>query len=502
MSDTKTSLSVIVPVFNEQHLVTKSLERLKQLRISTHLSRVEIIVVDDCSADDTPKALKRFKEEQLLEADPMFEWVFVRHAQNRGKGAAIATGLERATCEITVIHDADLEYHPKDLLRIVEVFVTEQADAVYGSRFAGGGARRILNYRHQIGNRLLTFLCNLATNLNVTDMETCYKAVKTQLFKSIPLESNDFRIEPELTIKLAKRRARIYEIPISYSGRTYDEGKKINWRDGYRALWAIIHFALSDNIYKKDRYGSEILGRLSWAYRYNRWLADTIREFCGNRVLEIGSGVGNITKHLIPRLEYVASDVNPLYLQTLGTLEDDRPYLQTAYCDVTEGGSFPKTKGGYDTVICLNVIEHIEDDRAALSNIKSVLAEGGRAVILVPHGQWNFGTLDEVLEHKRRYSEETLRMLAADCGLEVVRMLGLNRVGTLAWFINGKLMRRRGFGLGQIWALNWFTPVFRLVDRFVPLPPLSLIAVMERDRRTHLVGDVASPELTASSALR
>jgi len=436
MPDRKTSISVIVPVFNEQHLVRESLQRLKVLSVSPYLSRVEIIVVDDCSNDDTPKVLETFKIEQERETNPILSWTFLRHGRNRGKGGAIATGLNRATCEISVMHDADLEYHPKDLLRIVEVFVSEDADAVFGSRFAGGDARRVLDYRHQLGNRLLTFLCNLVTNLNVTDMETCYKAVKTELLKSIPVESNDFRFEPELTIKLAKRHARLYEIPISYSGRTYEEGKKINWRDGYRALWAIARFAVSDNIYKKDTYGSQMLARLSWAHRYNNWLADSIREFCGNRVLEIGSGVGNITRHLIPRSEYVASDINPLYLQTLRTLKEDRPYLHTSYCDVTDSRTFPKTEEGYDTVICLNVIEHVEDDREALSNIKNVLAEKGRAIILVPHGQWNFGTLDEVLEHKRRYSQETLRKLAGDCGMDVVQMIQLNRIGTIAWFIN------------------------------------------------------------------
>ena len=163
-------------------------------------------------------------------------WRFLRHERNGGKGAAIRTALAQATCELTVIHDADLEYHPRDLLRLVRVFVEEEADAVFGSRFAGADARRALFYRHELGNKFLTFLCNLATNLNLTDMETCYKAVRTDLLKSIPIESNDFRLEPELTIKLAKRQARIHEVPISYSGRSYQEGKKIGWRDGLKAL--------------------------------------------------------------------------------------------------------------------------------------------------------------------------------------------------------------------------------------------------------------------------
>jgi glycosyltransferase involved in cell wall biosynthesis len=476
----KTTLSVLVPLFNEQHLLYTSLQRLKVLGSSPCLERVEVIVVDDCSQDGSPGVIEKFKREQTNDPGSKIEWIFLRHEKNSGKGQAVKTALERATCEIAVIHDADLEYHPKDLLRIVKVFLEEEADAVYGSRFAGGEVRRVLHFRHELGNKFLTFLTNLVTNLNLSDMETCYKAVRTELLKSIPIESNDFRIEPELTIKLAKRHARIFEVPINYSGRTYEEGKKINWRDGLRALIAIVKFAFSDQIYQRDIYGSHILSRLSRAPNFNIWMADTIRSYCGNRVLEIGSGVGNLTCKLIPRDKYMASDINPLYLQTLEALSSDRPYMKTSYCDVRDISSFPRVEEGYDTVICLNVIEHVEDDRVALANIKSVLANSGTAIILVPQGQWNFGTLDQVLGHQRRYSKRSLRKLAKDCGFVVKEIIEFNRVGTPAWFINGKILHRRVFGLFQIWMLEVLTPIFRLIDRFLPFPGLSLIAVLER----------------------
>ena len=473
-----TSLSVLVPVYNEEHLVSTSLMRLTALDASDHLDRVEVIVVDDCSTDGTAAALERFKDARAAEAGSKIRWVFTRHDRNRGKGHAVKTALAHATCEVSVVHDADLEYHPRDLLRIVTVFVDEAADAVYGSRFAGGDVRRLLFYRHELGNRLLTFLTNVVTNLNMTDMETCYKAVRTRLLKSIPIESNDFRLEPELTIKLAKRHARIFEVPISYSGRTYEEGKKVNWRDGLRALAAIVKFALSDKIYTEDAYGSHILARLSRAPNFNSWMADQIRRYCGQRVLEIGSGVGNLTRGLIPRTHYVASDINPLYLERLDALSADRPYMTTSYCDVTDVTSFPRLPGGYDTVICLNVIEHVSDDRGALSNIKSVLGEGGKAIVLVPQGQWNFGTLDRVLGHERRYSRASLAKLAEDCGFDVTAMFQFNRIGTAAWFLNGKVLRRRTFGLRQIWMLDRLTPLFRRIDHVVPLPGLSLIAIL------------------------
>jgi glycosyltransferase involved in cell wall biosynthesis len=475
--DRRTSLSVLVPVYNEEHLVAESLARLRVLETCPELERVEVIVVDDGSRDGSAEALRRFQEELAASPTRRISWEFIRHPENRGKGAAVQTALARATCHISVVHDADLEYQPRDLIRIVAVFLDEDADAVFGSRFAGSAVRRVLLYRHQVGNKLLTLLCNLVTNLNLTDMETCYKAVRTSLLRSIPLVSNDFRLEPELTIKLAKREARLFEVPISYSGRTYQEGKKIGWRDGFAALAAIVRFSLSDTSYKEDRYGSHVLARLARAPRFNAWMADLVRPYCGQSVLEIGSGVGNLTRALIPRRRYVASDINPLYLETLSALAKDRPYLSVRYCDLAERSSFPEN-GRFDTVICLNVLEHVEQDREALLNIRASLAGTGQAVVLVPQGPWNFGTLDEILGHQRRYTRKTLARLAAECGFEVLEIKAFNRVGTLAWFLNGKILRRRKFGLAQIKLLNLLTPVFRRLDRWTPLPPLSLVAIL------------------------
>jgi glycosyltransferase involved in cell wall biosynthesis/phospholipid N-methyltransferase len=498
------SLTVLVPVYNEQHLVTASLERLAVLESSPHLERVQVVVVDDSSRDGTPGVLAAFAGARGIALSPgppaapregtgavpavelgrgrhgRTDWIFLRHERNGGKGTAIQTGLALADGEYAVIHDADLEYHPKDILRMVEVFVREGADAVFGSRFAGGESRRVLLYRHELGNRLLTFLTNLATNLNLTDMETCYKAVRTDLLRSIPIVSNDFRLEPELTIKLAKREARIFEVPISYSGRTYQEGKKIGWRDGVKALLAILRFSLGDDVYVRDEHGSQMLGRLSRAERFNNWMADVIRPFLGSRLLEIGSGTGNLTRRLVPRDVYVASDVNPLYVKTLQNLTTDRPYLAARYTDVTDLASFPAHAGGFDSVVCLNVIEHVDDDVGALRNIRAVLAPGGRAVVLVPSGPWNFGSLDEVLGHKRRYTEAALRRVAGEAGFEVREIVRFNRVSSLPWFLNGRVMRKKSFGLLQIRIVDWITPISRVVDRFLPLPPLSLIAVLER----------------------
>ena len=274
---TSTTLSILVPVYNEQYLVRASLERLKLLDQSPLLDRVEIIVVDDGSTDQTAAVLSEFQ--RSLEEFPTgkLEWLFLRHETNGGKAAAIHTALSQASSELTVIHDADLEYHPLDLLKMVQVFLDEEADAVFGSRFLASEYRRVLFFRHQLGNRFLTLLCNVVSDLNLTDMETCYKMVSTRLLKSVPLVGKSFEIEPEITIKLAKRGARVFEIPIRYAGRTYQEGKKITWKDGLRAIFAILRFGYSDYIYAEDVHGSQILSRLNRAPRFTKWMADVIR---------------------------------------------------------------------------------------------------------------------------------------------------------------------------------------------------------------------------------
>ena len=310
-----TTLSILVPVYNEEHLVCTSLERLKILGQSPLLDHIEVIVVDDGSSDQTGTALSEFQQSVVAAPPHKLEWLFLRHETNQGKAAAIHTALSQANAELTVIHDADLEYHPSDLLKMVKVFLEEQADAVFGSRFLASEYRRVLFFRHELGNRFLTLLCNLVSDLNLTDMETCYKMVRTDLMKSVPLVGQGFEIEPEISIKLAKRGARIFEVPIRYAGRTYQEGKKIKWKDGIRAIGAILRFGFSDHIYAEDVYGSQILGRLNRAPRFTKWMADVIRPYVGEKVLEIGAGTGNLTLQLVPRKVYWASDINPLYLQ-------------------------------------------------------------------------------------------------------------------------------------------------------------------------------------------
>lgn len=494
MTDSKLSLSILVPVYNEQYLVETSLNRLEVLADSPWLNRVRVIVVNDASGDQSAEVLKRIQEKLQQPGATRLEWIFQEHTKNQGKGASLRTALQYADTDLVVVHDADLEYHPEDLLRMIPLFVTEQADAVYGSRFLASEYRRVLFFRHTLGNKLLTVLTNIVTDLNLTDMETCYKMVRTSLLKSIPLESDRFGFEPEITIKLAKRDARIFELPIRYSGRTYAEGKKITWKDGVRALGALVKYGVSDRIYVADEHGSEILARLNRAPRFTKWMADTIRPYLGEHVLEIGAGIGNLTANLVPRKVYWASDINPQYLDRLHRLEQTRPYLRVQYTDAAAGETYPEAH--FDTVICLNVVEHLEDDVNALRNIRSSLRKDGRAIILVPNEPGLYGSLDRVLGHYRRYTRKQLQNVCERAGFRVEKVLKFNRIGAPGWWWNGRILKQTTFGLWQIKLLNTLLPVVRPIDRFLPFPHLSWIMILRVDERLQ-----ESPTQTAAQTL-
>ena len=226
-----TTVSVIVPAYNERPSIAEALERVVQAPVGG--LKKEIVVVDDCSTDGTREYLKAIDTEGV---------VCVFHEKNQGKGAALRTGIARASGDIILIQDADLEYDPSEYPKLLQPILDGKADVVYGSRFCGGDSHRVLYFWHSVGNRFLTLLSNMMTNLNLTDIETCYKVFTRPIISQLELKEDRFGFEPEVTAKIASRRCRIYEVGISYSGRTYADGKKITWKDGLRTLWCIVKY--------------------------------------------------------------------------------------------------------------------------------------------------------------------------------------------------------------------------------------------------------------------
>ncbi|MBX7142058.1 MAG: glycosyltransferase family 2 protein [Chitinophagales bacterium] len=232
-------LSIIMPAYNEGKTIHLILDRIKNMNLNHEMSK-EVVIVNDCSTDNTEDAILRY-----METNPDLHIEYSRHEKNSGKGAALHTGIAKATGDYVIIQDADLEYDPSEYNILLEPILDGFADVVYGSRFMGGKPHRLLFFWHSIGNKMLTWLCNMFSGLNMTDMETCYKLFKRDIIQSLKLKEKRFGFEPEVTIKVSRvPHVRVYEVGISYYGRTYAEGKKINWRDGLRAVYCIFKYGL------------------------------------------------------------------------------------------------------------------------------------------------------------------------------------------------------------------------------------------------------------------
>jgi glycosyltransferase involved in cell wall biosynthesis/phospholipid N-methyltransferase len=469
--------SILIPLYNEEEFIQELLARVAAAPLPENLDR-EIIIVDDCSRDASVAAVEAF-----MAARPELSMKLVRHSKNQGKGAAIRTAIQSASGRFSIIQDADLEYDPREYEKLLGPLLRGEADVVYGSRFVVAGERRVLYFWHSLANHLLTTLCNIAADLNLTDMETCYKAFRTSFCQTIPIRSNRFGIEPELTIKFARRKARIYEVPISYHGRTYEEGKKIGIKDAIEAVWVILQARFTSELYIDA--GHSVLDALSFVPEFNRWMADTISPYVGNKVLEIGAGMGNMTRHLCPRRKsYIATDVNPEYGDHLRNLFRHRPSVHVYKLDATSPEDFQPFVQQMDTVVCLNVLEHIENDGAALRSIRTTLEPDGRLILLVPNDPTAYGTIDKEIGHHRRYTRAQVRKLLADSGYEVEEMLKFNRVSMPAWKFTGQVRRSRRLSRHALRVFDMFVWLWRKIDDTLPWESTSIIAIARRDDST------------------
>jgi glycosyltransferase involved in cell wall biosynthesis len=470
-------LSILMPVYNERTVVERCLSLVLTAPLPENMER-ELVIVDDCSTDGTWPILERlaagFPEIQLF-----------RHEVNRGKGAAVRTAIQKATGDFVLIQDADLEYDPSEYPRLMRPLLDGHADAVFGSRYLSGEYSRVLPFWHSVINKTLTLICNMFCNLNLTDMETCYKVFRTDLLKSIPIRTDRFGFEPEIVMKSAKRKLRIYEVPISYHGRTYEEGKKIGWKDGFQALGAVFHYWLIDDLYAEP-YGRGVLHNLTGTPQYLAWLARKLRPHVGDAVLEIGAGIGNITGRLMSRrLLYVAAETEPLHLHALRNRFLRTPNVMVQRVDPEAPQGLAGLENCFDTVLCLNILEYVESPAEVVAALSTALKSNGVLIALVPQGPSLFGSLDRSMGHKRRFAARQMREMLEAQGFAVECSYNFNRAGAPPWFAYSRIL---GSGKISKFVLKIFDKsvwILRRLDWLWPWRGLSLILVARKTVSCH-----------------
>ena len=466
-------LSILIPVYNERTVVERSVAQVLAAPLPESMER-ELIIVDDCSTDGTAAILDR-----IASREPCIN--LIRKKVNQGKGAAVRTAIQQARGDFCLVQDADLEYDPSEYTRLLRPLLDGHADAVFGSRYLVSEQTRVLPFWHSMINKFLTVASNMFCNLNLTDMETGYKVFRTDLLKSIPIRSDRFGFEPEITMKAAKRKLRIYEVPISYHGRTYEEGKKIGWKDGVKALAVIVHFWLIDDLYVEP-YGRAFLNNLTGTPQYLSWMARVLRPHLGDTVLELGAGIGNLAGRLMGRrLEYVAAERDPLYLHALRNRFLRTPNVSVLQLDPDRPEDFEKAGGPFDTVLCVNVLEYVNDPADVVESLRKVLKPGGSIIVLAPQSPALYGSLDRTLGHRRRFTRLDLRTLLEQHGLVVQRIYQLNKIGMAGWWLYGKLLRRGHISKLMLKIFDKTVWFWRRADPLIPWPGLSLVVVANKE---------------------
>jgi SAM-dependent methyltransferase len=421
-------LSVVMPCFNE----SATIEQVAA-RVLASPYTAELIIVDDGSTDGTLQRARGLTDPRVC---------VLSQATNQGKGAALRRGFAAATAEYVIVQDADLEYDPRDYEQILDPLITDEADVVFGSRFLGGRPHRVLYFWHSVGNHLLTLLSNMFTNLNLSDMETCYKAFRREVIQGIDVEEDRFGFEAEITAKLARQGWRIYEVGISYAGRTYAEGKKIGWKDGVRALYCVARYSQGTQGTRSSRAPAGFEGAdeelqatlhsLDGAQNYARWIHALAAPYLGAEILEVGAGHGTFTGLLLSGgARVVATDLSERCVSELRARYAGVPGVEVRQNDVAEAAE----GGPYDSIVLVNVLEHLEDDATAVKQLASALRPGGHLILWVPAFDRLYSEFDRQVGHHRRYRIAELRRLVLNAGLESTDIRYVNTVGAIAWWL-------------------------------------------------------------------
>ena len=466
---TFSKLSILMAVYNEEATLWPCAKAILDTPLPGGLAR-EIVLVDDCSKDSSWEIAH-----SLAEAYPQVR--IYRQPCNQGKGAAIRRAISEMTGDLAIFQDADLEYDPSDYGRMLKPILQGRADVVFGSRFIGE-ERKVLYFWHTVGNRVLTLLANMLNNTNLSDLETCYKLFVSDCLKSMPLESDRFGIEPEVAAKIARNHFRTYEVPISYNGRTYEDGKKISWRDGLAALWFIFKYRFSS---KYADAGKVALDALEQAPRFNRWMYSTIEQHLGRRIAELGSGRGNLSRLLKEGANVLITDNREDYLEELRQRWGHLKNVRVERLDLLNAEDYAVLKDfKVDTVVCLNVLEHIEDDMAVLRRLYQVVPPGCKVVFLVPFNPKLYSRFDQEIGHFRRYSKAELEEKMRAAGLNVECQYYFNKAGVIAWWIGNTLFGQRSITAWQLKVYNFLTPLFRVLDYCLPIQGLSTVVIASK----------------------
>ncbi|MFC1529496.1 glycosyltransferase [Gemmatimonadota bacterium] len=459
LSSPDESLSIIVPSFNEAATLEEAIRRLQAIPLPLE---TEIILVDDGSVDASPKIADRLKQ-----ASPV-PFIFLRHERNQGKTAAIRTGLEAASGSLTLIYDADLEYDPADIPALLAPVLDGRADAVYGSRFLSP-ERRVLFFWHALGNRLVTMLANMFANLNLTDMETCFKLIRTATLKEMKIRSERFGYEPEVTVKLGRLGQRIYEIPIRYSGRSYEEGKKIGWKDAIRAVGTIIRARFFENPVTSPEAVTRFA--LSSLGSYYAELLKRVEPPPGDNVLDVASGGGEIARHLSQRTRLLLTDPRRTDVDRLRIDFSHRPNIEILEWNPCTGPiSSPPEQ--FDTVIAFHSLACLGDEDSALTAMAAHIGPGGNIVLLLPAHPGLYSSVDRSLGRTRRYSRAAINAMLEGAGLQAERINQVNFVGATGWWIARLFTRSSRISPWQTRFFRLCLPLVKL-ERLIP-PPYGL----------------------------